>query len=256
MKVIKKRRVIMESIEELRRKILENSPSSRTVYLLLKDMKNKEEPGIIIKECQKWLKQYPDDIHLRWLLVEAYLDKGIISLADSEVESLINSINEFNRAYRLQAEVLLKQDRIEEAIQSLNLYIAHFPEDEETRAKLQELEAKIKEEVEPVGEELVTEEAKEAEIVEVVTPRIAEVYFEQGLIEDAIETYKKVIEKNPDDEKSKARLEELKEILEKRTLVQEREKKKEKTEKTIAILEAWLDKIRKTMSQDRTSEVW
>ncbi len=242
----------MESINQLVKELLQNPPSSKTLFILLKELRKISGPGEIIKECNRLLEFYPDDINLRSLLVESYLEQGSVSLADSEAEKLINSVNELNKAYRLHAEVLKRQGRDEEAVNSLKLYMAHFPDDDEAKALLSELEAKVMEKEKPVPEEEVTEESEE-EIVEVVTPRIAEVYFEQGLIEDAISTYEKIVENNPDDEKSKARLEQLRHILAEKDMEQEKERLKEKDEKTVAILEAWLDRMRKTMSQDTLS---
>jgi cytochrome c-type biogenesis protein CcmH/NrfG len=83
--------------------------------------------------------------------------------------------------------------------------------------------------------------AQEEEPPEIATPTLAQIYFEQGQIEEAINTYEMIITQDPEDEFSKRRLEELQAMIaEEKGLHAVRQKK----EKMIAILESWLANIR------------
>jgi hypothetical protein len=81
---------------------------------------------------------------------------------------------------------------------------------------------------------------------EIATPTLAEIYFNQGLVPDAISTYEKIILKNPQDRRSYLRLQEIKanapDVAASKAKVKERSKKKK--ERLISVLDDWLGKIR------------
>jgi tetratricopeptide (TPR) repeat protein len=130
----------------------------------------------------------------------------------------------------------------QEALHFLNTLI---PEEEapleEPQPAVEEIRAKA--EQQDLGEEA---PAAQEELPEIATPTLAEIYLEQGQIEEAIETYETIVAQNPEDESSKDRLGELKAMIagessaEKKELDEVRQKK----EKMIAILESWLANIR------------
>ena len=80
----------------------------------------------------------------------------------------------------------------------------------------------------------------------VATPTLGEVYFNQGLIHEAINVYEKVVVENPDDERSKERLIELQSTLKAGPALagKEVDRTREKKKKLLAVLEAWRDSIR------------
>jgi len=90
---------------------------------------------------------------------------------------------------------------------------------------------------------------------EIATPTLAEVYVNQGQIQEALNIYERVIAQDPDDEASVKRVQELRTMLlaeppppEEPVVPRENRKK----QKTIALLESWLANIRK-MSEDGVS---
>jgi tetratricopeptide (TPR) repeat protein len=116
---------------------------------------------------------------------------------------------------------------------------------------------------------------EEEVLSEIATPTLAEVYVNQGQLQEAISIYEKVIAQNPEDRASMTRVQELRTMLEAEAPLQELElpaieaepllpeadlpppeettpKAKQKKQKTIAILESWLANIRK-MSEDSVS---
>jgi tetratricopeptide (TPR) repeat protein len=95
-------------------------------------------------------------------------------------------------------------------------------------------------------------EEPEESVVDLATPTLAELYLSQGEIHEAINTYEKVLLNNPDDQASEIRLAELKASVarEEELSPTEEDITRAKTEKTITILENWLNRI-KTKDQDR-----
>lgn len=74
------------------------------------------------------------------------------------------------------------------------------------------------------------------ELKDLSTPSLAELYAEQGAIEEAIKVYERYLELNPEDTKAQRRLGELKGF------------KKAPEERLINILEAWLMNLRASLS--------
>jgi tetratricopeptide (TPR) repeat protein len=157
----------------------------------------------------------------------------------------------------------MKQKRKQEATRSLELYLAHRPDDQEAldflntltpeqEAPVQELQPPMEEIPAAPEEQDIVEEAPaaEEEPPEIATPTLAQIYFEQGQIEEAINTYEMIIAQNPEDESSKRRLEELQAMIAEEKAAEEKglDQVRQKKEKMIAILESWLANIRDQFS--------
>jgi tetratricopeptide (TPR) repeat protein len=365
----------MENSNDIFGRILRSGPSQNTVFLVLRKIKEEGRFGEVITECLKALDFYPNDISLRNLLAETYLEMGFIGQAERELDRITSDIKNLIPAYKLQAEIYIRQKRNEEASEALKRYLAHNPDDQEALdllAKIkpveeelppeapeipevtgpaleEEFEEEVKEEIitEPpeVPEEIVLEAEKEiveeplpevpeevvtageekieeeplpevpeeivlaaeekieeeptppeppeevalveeekieeeplpeipeeivtagGEVIEGVpeeitpvaeeedepfidlaTPTLAEIYYNQGLVNEAISTYERVILDNPEDKASIERLEELKEQIGEKP-----EKKvppeyalRARTDKMISVLEGWLERIQES----------
>jgi tetratricopeptide (TPR) repeat protein len=239
----------MEPSEGFYNELLSGSPSQGTLFRILSMMKKEGMLERVIDECTKALETYPDDIKIRRLLAEACYEAGRISRAESEIRSVIAGINELMTGYRFQADLFISQGRNTEAVEVLKLYLIHCPDDKESYALLEsmlpreEVAAETIQAQEDAPEPL--EQPIEAETPDIATATLAEVYFQQGLTEEAIEIYNKVIEKNPDDPRPLERLGELKSILEQARLARENEKGRlMRKKKMVSILESWLAGIR------------
>jgi tetratricopeptide (TPR) repeat protein len=239
----------MENSDNFYDRILSGGPSSNTFYLVLSRLKDEGRLTRVIQECIRALEIYPGDIHIRRLLAESYFETGRISQAEAELGRTITRIEELIPAYRLQAELYSLQKRNEEAAAALELYLAHRPEDHEARDLLSALKV---EETPPVAEpepreEAISEEMEESDepLPEIATPTLAEIYHDQGQIEEAIETYEKVLLRNPEDERSRERLEELKRAVEEegRAAQESDNRDRQKKERMITVLESWLSNI-------------
>jgi len=204
-------------------KIETPSASALLVKLLLKEGKTE----IAIEACLKALEIFPDNMTIRRLLAETYLQQGQMELAERELEKLADQIGEFTSVFKLQAKLFKKEEKLNEAIRALEVYLVHHKDDEEAIQLLSELSSTGK------GERDV-----------VPTPTLAEIFFNQGALEEAIKVYQQVVEASPDDEKSEMRLNELKQmrVAEVQETAGETATKGKKLE-LIRILENWLGAI-------------
>ncbi|MGD9076851.1 MAG: hypothetical protein PVJ69_16655, partial [Desulfobacteraceae bacterium] len=118
----------------------------------------------------------------------------------------------------------------------------------EEEAQAEEPQPPIEDIPAEVQEQQIVEEAPaaEEEETEIATPTLAEIYFEQGQIEEAIDTYVTILAQDPEDESSRRRLEELKTMIAKEKALEEKQidEIRQKKERMIAILESWLANIR------------
>ena len=207
--------------------IIDKIGTPRSSLLLIKILKEEGKLETVIEACLKALEFFPDDTNIRKLLTETYFEQGSIGLAEKEIEKLCKQISDLSFIFRLQAEIFIKEDRIKEAINSLHLYLAHHRSDQEATKLLSELSSSRKEEPSALP-----------------TPTLAEIYYKQGELKEAIKIYEQVVKSFPDDEKYETRLNELKKIKE----AEEHRKTiegilKEKKLKLIGILERWLTNI-------------
>jgi tetratricopeptide (TPR) repeat protein len=240
----------MAAPDDFYNQILADGPSPGTLYHLLLRMKEEGLSKRVIREGIKALKVYPSDLYIRKLLAETYFEVGRVAEAQSEIEKLLQQLDTFVSVYKLQAEIFHKQNKEEEVAKNLKLYLAHRPDDQDAIEPLQasdladELtvaEPPLSFEEPPPEIEVVSEGKKP-----VATPTLGEVFFDQGLIYEAINVYEKVVEKNPDDARAKTRLEELRSALtgEHVPVDQTVKSKRGKKEKLLTVLETWRMSIR------------
>jgi len=132
----------MKSTDPLYSEILANGPSPGSIFLVLSRMKENGQIKEVIQECLKALSIHPNDIHIRRLLAESYLEEGQVSQAGSELGKVVAQIDDLISAYILQAEVFIRQKRTHEAVKALKLYLAHHPDDDSALYLLNELQNK------------------------------------------------------------------------------------------------------------------
>ena len=219
----------MATLNGIYDEIVDKIATPKARIILLEILKKEGKPDKVIRACLKVLESFPDDINIRKLLAETYFEQKSIELAKVELEIICKQIDELTSDFKLKAEVFRKEDRVEEAIKSLKLYLAHYSNEQDAARLLSELDAPLKEEVSILP-----------------TSTLAEIYYKQGELEEAIKIYTQVVKDFPDDEKYINRLEELKAII--KTKEPERSHEailKEKTLTIIGTLERWLINIDK-----------
>jgi tetratricopeptide (TPR) repeat protein len=242
-------------------KIIGHGASSETLRILLAECKKNDNPGKALQECIKAVRIYPQDPFLRQMLAESYVEMGFLSQAEMELEKLTSEMDVLMEAYKLQANIYQKQNRREEAIRSLRIYLAHRPEDYEALEVFETLQpprplmeapaAQIEEPAPPDITQAVLQEKnelpEETATSEFATSTLAEVYVNQGEIEEALNIYQRLLTRNPQDEKTRQRVEELRTMLPPQALDVEKtmDRAGRKKNRAIAVLEAWLTDLRK-----------
>lgn len=242
------------------RKILEDSPSRGTLYVLLTHMKDDGRFNLVIQECLKALSHFPDDLTLRKILAEAYLEDGRLLEAETEFEKVIKGIKSLAGVFRSQADIYLLQKREDTARESLGHFLSFFPENQEAASLLKELEtatdispAEIKQEEE---EPDIAEQQEPSEIPGIITASLAETYFNQGKYSEAREIYERLAEKNPEDAALGSRIDEIDALMNQKPeeggLAKEN-KINERKERMISILDTWRSHIRSLAKEGLTA---
>lgn len=229
--------------------ILKNGPSQSTLYIVLARIRDEGRVNEVIKWCVTFLRVYPKDLYLRMLLAECYFHMGSIGQAETEFLKVSSMMNDLLFVHAGLSRIYAKQKRFTEAAREAKIFLAHHPEDPEMRALLKKVEeagdaaAEGPEGRDPKWPVLPDDDAES--LVDFATPTIAELYFSQGQLEAAVETYKKVMEEHPDDSVSAQRLSQLKDALEagRPSVVKEPYNEHAQKEKLLSMLEKWLPRV-------------
>jgi predicted Zn-dependent protease len=251
----------MAKPHDLLDEILRDGASPRTLYLIFSRMKETGHLKRVIQECLKALRVYPHDLHLRRVLAEAYAEDGRWSQAEAEIEGVVKQLAELSSLFMLQAQVYKEQGRGAEADEALKRGLALRPGDLPALHTSMETETSLDdsgpESTPETGEATPSpprEEPEEA-LTKVgpgfVTPTLAEIYFNQGQVQEAVNTYEKVLEQEPQNPQASRRLQELKTLLDTGQVVEERaeDAAHQKKAKVINTLETWLGHIRDIVPQ-------
>ncbi len=238
----------MDEKDNILDEILNHGPSADSIFIALTRMKKEGRLKEVVQQCIKFLRVYPDNIRLRIILAESYLETGFISLAGVELEKVGSMIEDLIPAYRLLAGIYAKQRRVTEAVDTLKIYLAHRPDATEAHELLKEIKPADEVQLEvgkPTEDAVVAADEKDA-VADLATSTIAELYYTQGKLSAAISTYEKVLNDKPDDIESLKRLNELRGLAAEKPNEggKEEDDLYTRTEKLIRILEEWLPKIK------------
>jgi tetratricopeptide (TPR) repeat protein len=208
----------MYDLERLLEELLETDASPGALHLVLSKLKDRGSTSLVVQQCRKALNLHPNRDDLRTLLAEAYLEQGLAAHASEELEGVTRRLDEAAGAYKLLAEAFERQGRYEEAAASLDRYLAHHPEDAQAGETLAGLRPPAPETAaaaagpapDDAGAAEGLRETPGEAIPEIATPTLAELYYSQGQIDAAIETYERILARAPDDPRASASLRELK----------------------------------------------
>jgi tetratricopeptide (TPR) repeat protein len=229
--------------------ILENSPSQETLHLLLPLLKAEGRKNLVIRECRKAVSRFPNDLAFKKILAEAYLTDGRLLDAEEEVGRVIDGIKNLATAYKLQADIYLRQDKKEDAALCLKRFLLFYPEDKDAALKLEEIALPKDASLPEPGEVLMDSgmQELEEELPEIITATLAKVYLDQGKFYEAKDIYEKLADMNPDDAVSASRFKEisaLSEISDVQAETKPVPDTRHKKEKIISILDAWRKNIK------------
>lgn len=139
----------MSEAYELFDQILNSGASSETLYILISKIKEEGDAQRVIEFCSKALQQYPANIPLRQMLVEALFAENFLTQAQAEAEEVIRNLDPFIPIYKLLAKIYLKQERRALGFNILKQYLFFQPNDSEAQALLQNLAFEKDEEESP-----------------------------------------------------------------------------------------------------------
>ena len=123
--------------------ILENNPSPDTMLILLRRLKDKGRLRLVIQECKKAVDLFPNELRLRQLLAESYIEAGQITQAEMQLERITEHLSNFMPSFKLLAKIFASQGRNKEAVDYLKIYSAHRPDDYEASQLLDSLKSPI-----------------------------------------------------------------------------------------------------------------
>jgi len=238
----------MSENNDLFEEILALEPCSTTTRLLLTRLAADGQYDYVVKYGPKALRSNPHDLKLMKLVAEAYEKMGFMGHAQDMLERACSSIEKFSVLFKDLASLYAKTKHREKAIECLGKYLAHHPNDPEAKALLDTLQT-------PQGPEIPEPPEREfaqgsPTLQDLATPTLAEIYFNQGQIREAIDIYESVLARHPEDHESARRLEELKAMV--RPSAQDLPKLERphgqdhlraRKEKMIAVLGSWLGRI-------------
>jgi len=192
--------------DDLGNLILRNAPSPATASIILNEWYRQRRYDEVIKACRDLLKFYPDDIGLRRIACLAYSALDFHQEVLIETEEIMHGIDGFADIFLLRARVLKRLNRREEALDALDVYLSFRRGDEAGIELLREFQGVAPG---PGSDETSVEGRAPGETPFMASATIAELYVSQGLVDDAVRTYRLVVTQNPDNEDARRRLEEL-----------------------------------------------
>lgn len=164
-----------------------------------------------IEVLKQGLERHPDYLGARAALAAAYHGAGLHEEAEEEARGVLAAQPENILARRLLVGCHRERGRLEEALAETKQLARLAPEDMFLQAGLEELESLLsKEAEETVSAEAPPAKASPAEPTEPEpTETLAEIYAEQGHLEEAIAVYHNLLEQEPENERFRQRFEAL-----------------------------------------------
>jgi len=210
-------------IDDIYSEVIDKIATPKARLLLVEILKKEGKTQNVIDACKKVLEIFPEDIHMRRLLAETYLGEGSLDLAEKELENIARQFSDLSSIFKLQSDVFKRENKIDDAIHSMQLYLAHNESDQEAADLLADLR--------------LPKEKPSA----LPTSALGEIYYKQGELDEAIKVYEQVVTSSPDDEKAKRRLDELRGVKEEQEGEKERSQSvRERKLKLLGVLERWL----------------
>ncbi|MBN1276333.1 MAG: tetratricopeptide repeat protein [Deltaproteobacteria bacterium] len=239
------------------------SQSQGALSLVLNKMKQEGRVDDIINMCIKALSASPDYFPPGNLLAEIFFEEGFFDEAEAELLRVVSVMESSIWAYKLQAEIHIRQKRYRQAFEALKRYLAHKSDDSEAFDLLRKIITP-----DDSGKKLIEDKSfadmsvppgaaangadDEDVFSEFATPTLAEIFFDQGQISDAIHTYEQVLKNNPDDTIAARRLVELKSLINEDAGIEDMKRDEGRLTKLkmISFLEGWLHRIKESKNAE------
>jgi len=195
-------------IISLYEKILRDFPHSCLFVPLANAYIETGTPEKAIAVAKEGLMTYPDYASAKMVLAKAYSQCQRMDEARKECLEVLESYPDNLLAYRLLMDIYLYEEDKKEAVHLMNRLKDVLGRDMNMREFVLSLEAKLDEfdRKEPIPYKKAG--SKQA-LSDINTETLARLYEEQGLLDQAIATYKKVLKDRPEDEAILEKIQEL-----------------------------------------------
>lgn len=232
--------------------LLRQEPSEAAALRILERLHTAGRVKESLQEALEASRRHPESIALRLFAAERLLEAGFKTLAERELERIEGSLRSLSRVFKLKADICRRQGKSRDAQKALEAYLALAPEasamqsavekaagqplaeEEDLAAALRSLTSSPRAPMDKDGPA-----GQEGDAEPLASPTLAEIYLNQGDIETAVRMYTACLAANPGDFASRRRLEELEPKLEQWKRHEHHKRKR------IAVLEGWLERIRK-----------
>lgn len=208
-----------------------------------------------IATCQTGLEKAPYSLPGRMLLGRCYLEKGLITEAKEELESVAKEIEECLPVFTLLTQLYIQEKNLDQSLDAVRKALYFSSANEALHKRLTPLELSLLQR-EPTSARKTTPEdlpekslaapspAKVSEPIKTAihTDTLAEIYIKQGHWEKALLIYKEILDREPGNTAVQEKLA----ILRKRI---EEDRQAASKRKTINRLEKWLAVVRTEIKQ-------
>ena len=183
---------------DLYQQMMSKDPSSQVYVYLAEALLEREMYEEAIETCVNGLRLHPHDLRARVILGLSYLRTGELERAEDELFKAKEMLEINTVTYQALSELYAEKGDFEQAEHYRQLFeVIHPAEKIETEAEGDHIEPK------PVDEESVVEDK------EVATITMAELYEEQGHLDEAAKVYRRILETSPETEGVEPKLAEL-----------------------------------------------
>ena len=238
----------MATNNDIYEEILRFDSCPSTIRLVLTKLMEQGHYDRVIKHGIRAMHQNPHDFELIKIMADAYQKVGFLGQAEDLLEKACSWIDEFSVFFKDLAKLYANRNHNDKAIAFLKKYLVHHPQDSEATQFLELLEDS-KEPVETQETES-TLSQKALALEDLATPTLAEIYFNQGQVQEAIKIYERIVARGPDDLEASQRLEELRAMAHKPRQAGKQierfspsKRLNYRKERMIAVLDSWLGKI-------------
>ena len=184
------------------------SPESRIFAPLADAYRKKGDVEKAIKICEQGLQRFPDYASARVILGKCYYDNGASERSKAEFERVLEFDSENMVALKFLGDILFAEDNKEKAVGYYNELLSIDPTNQEVKRLLDQLS----EEFSPKSIDLDDDKNIERSTKETgpTTMTLAGIYAAQGYYSRALEIYKGVLKKDPDNKEALGMIKQIK----------------------------------------------
>ncbi len=186
----------------------DKSPKSRIFAPLADAYRKNGDVKKAIKICEKGLQRFPEYASARVILGKCYYDNGASERSKSEFERVLELDSENMVALKFLGDIFFAEDDKEKAVRFYRELLAIDPTNNEVKELLAEFDGEFRpKSIDLENDENIERVTKETEPA---TMTLAGIYAAQGYFARALEIYRGVLKKDPDNREAQKMIEQIK----------------------------------------------